>query len=591
MTGPIGFDDRYNEPDQLRDQVRRLLRYRWIIALGTVLGLLGGVCLALLRADQYTAVGEVVVRSTADPFSSINVSIDHQLSMATERQVALSATVAARAARALGEPTAAARLHSGLKVINPPDTQVLRFEYVSTDPYRAAGASNAFVEAYLADRKDRIDAMVRRMTTALDEQVATLAKQGAAQKGAARAGTQNQIDTLQKRILDLKARDTTGGDIVRKGAPPAHPSGPGPEVIAGLGLLGGLTLGIVLAWLLAVLEPRVRSISDAQASLGAPVLGILPGAPENGELLQVGRSSGPLTEAYRTLAFQLTHDGRNSGSGSLLVLAPREHPGTAAVAANLCAAIAETGHEVLLVDATAGTPALATRLPRPSGGADGSKGDRVTIDAGRAGRFALLASNQGKNGAGAPPASAVSRLLPEASSGKSVVVLTRALLDHADGLPVAQRVDGVLVVGSLNRTLRDDLKRVRELIGCAGGRIVGAVLDSGERPGWFRGVVDGARVRLSPGAITSASASPHVRPLSTRPDEVARDGAVAKPDAVAAASPKSADSPNARKSAEPSEASGSRKSSGTSSASAASSTSSTSGTPDSSDASLTVSKG
>ncbi|MET7619412.1 hypothetical protein [Streptomyces sp. NPDC005408] len=471
MNGPTSFDDLYNEPDQLRDQMRRLMRYRAVIALGIALGLLCAALLAVLRAHHYTSTGEVVVRSTADPFGSLSVPIDHQLSMATERQVALSPTVAARAAKSLGGPADAAPLQQGLTVTNPPDTQVLRFEYTAGSPKRAARVINAFLDAYLTDRQARTDAVLKRTTKAVDQQLAALGKQKAAQPALA-----GQIDGLQRRLADLKTRDTTGGDIVRLGEPPVAPAGPGRVVLGGLGLLGGLTLGIMLAWLLSVLEPRVRSVSDLQISLRAPVLGILPGAALGDELLAVGHSHSPLTEAYRTLAFRLTHDERSAGGRSLLVLAPREHRNAEAVAVNLAAAVAEFGHDVVLVDATATTPALATRLPLLPDSAD-------VVNAGTAGRFAVVSGK--------------AETSKETDPAKSVVFLGRALLDHADALALAQRVDGVLVVGGLNLTRRDDLKRLHELIACAGGRVVGAVLDAGARGSRLSSALDGARHRRS----------------------------------------------------------------------------------------------
>ncbi|WP_245873965.1 hypothetical protein [Streptomyces phaeoluteigriseus] len=106
MTGPIPFDDRYDEPDQLRDQLRRILRHRALIALGILLGVLGGLALSQQRAHTYAATSEVLVRSTTDPFSAVGVSADNQVSMSTEQRIAASATVAVRAARLLGRPTA-----------------------------------------------------------------------------------------------------------------------------------------------------------------------------------------------------------------------------------------------------------------------------------------------------------------------------------------------------------------------------------------------------------------------------------------------------------------------------------------------------
>lgn len=501
MTSSPGYDDRYAEPDQLRDQLRRLLRYRVTIATGIVLGLLGGLLLVLLTAGSYTSTSEVLVRSRTDPFSTFGVAADNQVSMGTERQIALSATVAARAARTLGRPSKAAPLPANLRVTNPPDTQVLRFAYTAGTAKGAARVTNAFAEAYLADRQDRTKAMAKRMTSGLEQQITVLTKRIEAKSdddpATSAAGLRDQIGVLQKRVSDIRSYDTTGGDIVRRAEPPARPSGPGPAWLIGLGLIGGLLLGVVLAWLRSALEPRARSVGEVQAALGAPVLGILPGADaDDADTLvvgRVGRVGGSRAEAYRTLAFLLRKAEGRTAAGTLLVVAPKEDGNAEAAAVNLAAAFAESGDDALLVDATAGAPGLPARLPlladacAPVGAPEGS----AVVDAGTAGRFVLLPDSRGTTGDNRPAASAVMRALPYAESGRPVLVITRPLLEHADALAVAQRVDGVLVVGALNQSRRDDLKRVRELIDCSGGHIVGAVLDSGARRGLLRRAVDG----------------------------------------------------------------------------------------------------
>ncbi|MCL8016568.1 hypothetical protein [Streptomyces sp. AS02] len=512
MNTPTSPDDRCDEPDQLRDQVRQLLRYRAVIALGIVLGLLGGLALVLFGAGTYTATAEVRIRSTADPINAFGVTIDNQVTMGTERRIALSDTVAARAAKALGEPSRADALPADLRVASPPDSQVLRFEYTAGSAKRAARVTDAFAAAYLADREARIHAMVKRLTGGLEQQIAVLAKRKTP-KGdeAAAAGLRDQTSALHKRISDIRTYDTTAGEVVRGAEPPDRPSGPGPAALIGFGLVGGLVLGTFLAWLCAALEPRARSIGDVRGALGAPVLGLLPPSDPDGELVQVGRGGGSLAEAYRALAFRLRHDENLMAKGTLLVVAPKQDRAAEAAAVNLAAAFAESGEDVLLVDATADSPGLSARLPAVAGGPDagtgtagtaetagtaGSPEGRIVVDAGTAGRFTLFPDRRGgttTDDALAP--SAVTRALPDTDSGRSALVVTRPLLEHTDGLAVAQRVDGVLVVGGLDRTRRDDLKRVRDLISCSGGHLVGAVLDTGTPRSRLRHALDAVQAR------------------------------------------------------------------------------------------------
>ncbi|MFJ1807409.1 MULTISPECIES: hypothetical protein [unclassified Streptomyces] len=479
MTGPIHFDDRYDEPDQLRDQLRRLLRHRVLIALGILLGVLGGLALAQQRAHTYSSTSEVLVRSTADPFGSVGVSADNQVSMTTERQIAGSAAVALRAARLMGRPDKQApSLGARVRVTNPQKSQVLRFEFTAGAPKGAARGANAFAEAYLADRKSRNQATVQRATRALDQQISVLNQQLADDQLAAKSAAQNQLYTLQKRVLDIRSRDTDAGDVVRKAVPPTLPVGPGLRILLSLGLACGLLLGILLAWVRSSLDTRIRSVGEAQAAMGAPVLGILPREGGAGDaLLKVGHREGLRADAYRALAFRLRQIAGQAGLGRVLVVAPRLADGAEEVAANLAAALADDGGEVLLVDAAPDTSDLAARMPlmpyeAPTLEEAFLPAGSVLVDADVAGRFAFSSS-----GASGPHSRAANRMLPDGDS--STVIVTGPFIDNADALVVAQRVDGIVVVADLGGTRRDDLRQVQELIGCAGGRLLGAVLDAG----------------------------------------------------------------------------------------------------------------
>lgn len=529
MTCPTPFDDRSAEPDRLRDQLRQLLRYRATLALGVALGLLGAALLGLLRGDSYTSTGEVLVRSTTDPFSPFGVSVDNQVSMGTERAVALSAAVAVRAAGTLREPAGAATaLGKDLSVSYAPNSQVLRFAYTARSPRRAARVTNAFLDAYLADRQARTKGMADRMTRGLEQQLAPLLARPKKGEDAPGPEVADQISTLQKRIADIRSRDTTGGEVVRRGTVPTAPSSPGNAALLGIGLLGGLMLGIVLAWLRSALEARARSVAEVQGALGAPVLGIVPGGGPEGAPLELGGADGGHAGAYRALAFRLRHDGGRTPGGSLLIVAPRQDATAGTAAAHLAAALAEYGDDVLLVDATGDTPGLAARLPlaetaaEETAGPSGLPEGQVRVDTGTIGRLTLCGTPHPGTGP-VPAAPLVARVLSAADARQSALVVTRPLLEHTDGLDVAQRVDGVLVLAGLDRTRREDLRRVRELVDRSGGRLLGAVVDTGTGararrgiPGRRRGTREAAVAPEMPAQAAPGAPAPDDTVAATR---------------------------------------------------------------------------
>ncbi|HEX5567496.1 MAG TPA: lipopolysaccharide biosynthesis protein, partial [Streptomyces sp.] len=298
------LDHSPQEPDQLRDQLRRLLRHRTLAVLGLLLGALTGGTVSVLGGESYTATGEVVVQpiSTA-PFETGGVSADKQISMGTERQVAQSASVADRAAELLGEQDDPAELRRELRVSNPPETQILEFEYTADSPDRAARRVDAFVRAYLAHREAtatrRINTTVAKLT---DELRPLLAERGELDRRIAgtsdgpvrealrseRAGLNTRMADLQGRITGLNSLDTTPGDVVREGDAPLFPSGPGPVALLVAGAVAGLAGGLLAAWVRSLLDPRAGSWQEVRQALRAPVLAALPHRRDDADVLEVG---------------------------------------------------------------------------------------------------------------------------------------------------------------------------------------------------------------------------------------------------------------------------------------------------------------
>ncbi|MFD5422455.1 lipopolysaccharide biosynthesis protein [Streptomyces sp. NPDC127069] len=506
-----------DEPDLLRDQFKQLLRYRRLLGAGLAVGLLGGLYLGISTADTYVSVADVVLRApTDDPFNP-SLAPDKAINIGSERQVALSSSIAEQAAKKLGVADKdVAALRRGLQVTNPPQTMVLRFTYTASSPKEAAKRANGMAEAYLFKRQEALDVTRTKMVKGYEDQRDPVAKQlddvakqinampaGAARDAALGSKTdlQSKVNTLNNNITKLQALDMTPGRITSPAAPPSAPDGPGIPMSLALGAATGLALGLLAAWVRLVFDPAPRSEGDVARSLRAPVLGYLPrDKTGGGPLLAAGEADPRLAEEYRSVAFRLAYDSRFADRRRLLVVAPRGSSETAAaVAVNLAASFAETGKDVLLIEADLRTPVLASQLPtdagdRPrwsqlpggagllGGGAGESEwpdGRQLVVDAGESGAFDLIPGDRVRNVARALTSPRATRLISEADSPNStVVVLAPPVLSYADALALVDRVDGVLVVCDPRAVHRSDLARIRELISGAGGTVLGAVLHS-----------------------------------------------------------------------------------------------------------------
>ncbi|MEU2396207.1 lipopolysaccharide biosynthesis protein [Streptomyces sp. NPDC007369] len=499
-----------DEPDLLRDQFRQLLRYRRLIGAGIGVGLLGGVYLGISTADTYVATTDVVLRApTDDPFNP-SLAPDKAINIGSERQVALSSSIANEAAKKLGVSSKDfAELRSGLQVTNPPQTMVLRFTYTASSPKEAAKRANAMTDAYLLKRQEALDVTRDKMVKGYQDQRDPVAKQldelvkqingmpaGPARDAAYSSKTdlQSKVNTLNSNIAKLQALDMTPGRVTSAATPPSDGDGPGILMSLALGAAVGLALGLLAAWVRLVFDPAPRSEGDVARALRAPVLGSLPrDKSAGGPLLAAGEEDPRLAEEFRQVAFRLAYDSRFADRRRLLVVAPRGSSEiAAAVAVNLAASFAETGKDVLLIEADLRTPVLASQLPTDAGGrprwsqtpgapaqgdSDWPDGRQLVVDAGESGAFDLIPGDRVRNVARALTSPRATRLISEADSPNStVVVLAPPVLSYADALALVDRVDGVLVVCDPRAVHRSDLSRIRELITGAGGTVLGAVV-------------------------------------------------------------------------------------------------------------------
>jgi succinoglycan biosynthesis transport protein ExoP len=489
-------------PMTFRAQLAALWRYRNLILLGVVIGIIGALAMALLPGPRYSATADVLVRvASSTPFQSGDVT--KQISMQTEIEVAESERVAQGVIKARQLSTAAKDLSRNLRVTNPPDTLILRFSYADGDPLYAAGMANDFAEAYLADRKARtariLDDQIKVFTdekATLEARLAGLDKQLAGDDAGTALQTRrdlvaNQLTELEGRLLDSKIVDTTPGDVVRAASPPSFPDGPSLVTMVVLGAMVGLVLGVALAWIVSWLRRGESHVDPLTLHTGVEVLTTLrrldlrPGADDGNPL----RASEPA----RTLALTLAYGRELDKVRAVLVVETRATDGARSVSVDLALALVEMGRSVALVEADFRLPMLAVALPvvpNPDVGPRVGLFDEapkhvakgwpdaapmeIRVDGpGRLHLYAGAVSDRPLEALNRPASQAFLTGLRDEYD--FVVVVSPGLLTFVDGLELMHLLDGALLVSDARDWYAPDLEQATAYVRRVGGTLVGAV--------------------------------------------------------------------------------------------------------------------
>jgi Mrp family chromosome partitioning ATPase len=158
----------------------------------------------------------------------------------------------------------------------------------------------------------------------------------------------SQLGSLNGQIATLTANlaDPSGGSIISNATPPLTATSPKALLIIPSGVLGGLLVGLVLAYLVDRRHRRIRRPDDV-TRLNVPVLMSLPLRKFTPELTIADHRS-PTGRSFSELAHMLTG---SLGAGSHVVLVTGSAPGHGAsmVAANLAAALSRHQPDVTLV--------------------------------------------------------------------------------------------------------------------------------------------------------------------------------------------------------------------------------------------------
>jgi uncharacterized protein involved in exopolysaccharide biosynthesis/Mrp family chromosome partitioning ATPase len=340
-------------------------RHWWIALVATGAGLGGGAVLTQAMPKVYESSASVLVESVSQDTNAEGGRTKGTVNLDTEAQLVGSGAVALKAATLLRSAMSPIELAKSVSVQVPANTTVLVITFKADEARAAQAGSHAFAEAYLRNREEtarsQLDKRIRSLNLKVRQLTTMLAginaKLAAATKGSSaesnlqslRNNSQNQLNSLTGRLNELTTTMVGGGSIISDSRLPEEPTSPNAWLNIGTGGMLGLLLGLGLAYLRERFDRRLVTPNDVRDRGRVPVLAALDdrSTPHFDDVLQPYGPGGRVFNRLRNevLASLDTDDqvivvtGTSRGSASTLV------------AANLAAALARTGSDVVLIGA------------------------------------------------------------------------------------------------------------------------------------------------------------------------------------------------------------------------------------------------
>jgi polysaccharide biosynthesis transport protein len=489
----------------IRDFFSLLWRRRWRIAAIVAAVVAAAVAFSLVQTPVYVSKASVLIE--APPQTG---GIQAGPNMATEKLVASSYEVADRMVRSLKLRERPRDLLRNLSVDVPVETEILDFSYAAPSPETAKQRAQAFAEAYLAFRKEKLSEETRAARTSTLSQISGLNREleklqerldgpdGSVSR-AERNRLQSQATFIGSKILSLQTRlneldsqeNASPGQIVEPAALPSRPSSPNYPLNAMLGVVVGLMLAVGVVVAREFLGDRIQGTRDLESQVGAPVLGTIPAVRTRGpvteRLVTKQRPNSLAAEAFRQLRANFVIAAGSSGAKTILVTSAGEQEGKTFATANLGVVLAKAGGNVILLSGDLRRPELERLFgfPPPAGlaafltesvesPAEPSAAQMWSI---QANLMLVSLGTAPDNSAELVGSSNMAAFIKHLRDSADFVLIDAApLLAVADAATMAPACDAVLIVADANSAARKSVMEARQQLERMHAPVLGAVL-------------------------------------------------------------------------------------------------------------------
>jgi capsular exopolysaccharide synthesis family protein len=322
-----------------------------------------GVAVAYVKIapKSYQAQSTLLVlpASTDDPVLAdlpiIHQSADPTQDILTGASLVTTNEVAVAVRSALRLTTGPGALLGDVQANPIGETDLVAVQATASSPQLAQRLANAFAAQTIVTRTDAMHLELTSVISGLEIEVAALPQ-------SQRYG----VGTIGNQLLEARNLLHSNDPTIAIAAPaslPSGPSSPHSKLSIAAGLIGGLVIGIGAAFLLHVLDPRLRREEQLRDLLDIPALARIPREHRSAKRpLLPHEMSLAAREAHRTLRTTLTARGSTATARAFLITGSAPSEGKSTTAIGLAVALANGGGRVILIEADMRRPTFASLL-------------------------------------------------------------------------------------------------------------------------------------------------------------------------------------------------------------------------------------
>lgn len=263
---------------------------------------------------------------------------------------------------------------------------------------------------------------------------------------------------------------------------PGAPSSPNYRLNLIVGAVIGLLAGVVVAFISNYFDTSIKTLEDAERSLGLPVLGVIP---QDAGLLILQGGDSPDAEAYRILRTNVELKKDLYKATTFAVVSANAGEGKTTTLSNLAYVFSQAGYSTLMMDADLRRPRLAryAELKSDVGLSTYLSSDielkDVVFQTGHPNLYMLPSGPIPVDPSGLIGSHRMQKLLGEVSKLFDIVLIdSPPVLGVSDASLLVSKADATLLVLQPRKMPIKALLRTKSLIQNVGGQIMGLVMNN-----------------------------------------------------------------------------------------------------------------